>query len=211
VPLPGRFALGYGVGSAQVPPEMAPPGRPPARRVPRPHRGAPDGRRRWLRSRPPRGRRSRGLGRLHRRALSRSQYEAGLVAAGFTGVSVAFTHQVGEGGTRPSSRPSSPPTPRRPPRPPRSAGPPCRWPPTPAAARPTRGRAGPVRCCQPHPGRPPSSRVREGDAIQRLEPHQLLLQRDLGPLVCRRQTCSPSTWSWVGWKPARMATFADAT
>jgi arsenite methyltransferase len=30
-------------------------------------------------------------------ALSRSEYEAGLVAAGFTGVSVAFTHQVGDG------------------------------------------------------------------------------------------------------------------
>jgi arsenite methyltransferase len=30
-------------------------------------------------------------------ALSRSEYEAGLAAAGFTGVSVAFTHQVGEG------------------------------------------------------------------------------------------------------------------
>jgi arsenite methyltransferase len=30
-------------------------------------------------------------------ALSRSEYEAGLAAAGFTGVSVAFTHQVGDG------------------------------------------------------------------------------------------------------------------
>jgi arsenite methyltransferase len=30
-------------------------------------------------------------------ALSRSEYQAGLVAAGFTGVSVAFTHQVGDG------------------------------------------------------------------------------------------------------------------
>jgi SAM-dependent methyltransferase len=30
-------------------------------------------------------------------ALSRSEYEAGLTAAGFTGVSVAFTHQVGDG------------------------------------------------------------------------------------------------------------------
>jgi arsenite methyltransferase len=30
-------------------------------------------------------------------ALSRSEYEAGLAEAGFTGVSVAFTHQVGDG------------------------------------------------------------------------------------------------------------------
>jgi arsenite methyltransferase len=30
-------------------------------------------------------------------ALSRSEYEEGLAAAGFTGVSVAFTHQVGDG------------------------------------------------------------------------------------------------------------------
>jgi arsenite methyltransferase len=30
-------------------------------------------------------------------ALSRSEYEAGLTAAGFTGVSVAFTHQVDDG------------------------------------------------------------------------------------------------------------------
>jgi arsenite methyltransferase len=30
-------------------------------------------------------------------ALSKTQYEAGLAAAGFTGVSVAVTHQVGEG------------------------------------------------------------------------------------------------------------------
>ena len=30
-------------------------------------------------------------------ALSRSEYEAGLAAAGFTGVSVVFTHQVGDG------------------------------------------------------------------------------------------------------------------
>src|SRR5215216_2624023 len=30
-------------------------------------------------------------------ALSKSEYEAGLAAAGFTAVSVAFTHQVGEG------------------------------------------------------------------------------------------------------------------
>jgi arsenite methyltransferase len=30
-------------------------------------------------------------------ALSRSEYEAGLAAAGFTGISVAFTHQVGDG------------------------------------------------------------------------------------------------------------------
>jgi arsenite methyltransferase len=30
-------------------------------------------------------------------ALSRSEYEAGLAAAGFTGVSVAYTHQVGDG------------------------------------------------------------------------------------------------------------------
>jgi arsenite methyltransferase len=30
-------------------------------------------------------------------ALSRSEYEAGLAAAGFTGVSVAFTHPVGDG------------------------------------------------------------------------------------------------------------------
>jgi arsenite methyltransferase len=30
-------------------------------------------------------------------ALSRGEYEAGLAAAGFTGVSVAFTHQVGDG------------------------------------------------------------------------------------------------------------------
>jgi arsenite methyltransferase len=30
-------------------------------------------------------------------ALSKGEYEAGLAAAGFTGVSVAFTHQVGEG------------------------------------------------------------------------------------------------------------------
>ena len=42
-------------------------------------------------------------------ALSRSEYEAGLTAAGFTEVSVAFTHQVGDGlhsaivkGTRPA-------------------------------------------------------------------------------------------------------------
>jgi arsenite methyltransferase len=30
-------------------------------------------------------------------ALSRSEYQAGLAAAGFTGVSVSFTHQVGDG------------------------------------------------------------------------------------------------------------------
>jgi arsenite methyltransferase len=30
-------------------------------------------------------------------ALTKTEYEAGLVAAGFTGVSVAFTHQVGDG------------------------------------------------------------------------------------------------------------------
>jgi arsenite methyltransferase len=30
-------------------------------------------------------------------ALSKSEYEAGLTAAGFTGVSVAFTHPVGDG------------------------------------------------------------------------------------------------------------------
>jgi arsenite methyltransferase len=30
-------------------------------------------------------------------ALTKAEYEAGLVAAGFTGVSVAFTHQVGDG------------------------------------------------------------------------------------------------------------------
>jgi arsenite methyltransferase len=30
-------------------------------------------------------------------ALSRAEYEAGLAAAGFTGISVAFTHQVGDG------------------------------------------------------------------------------------------------------------------
>jgi SAM-dependent methyltransferase len=30
-------------------------------------------------------------------ALSRGEYEAGLAAAGFSGVSVAFTHQVGDG------------------------------------------------------------------------------------------------------------------
>jgi arsenite methyltransferase len=30
-------------------------------------------------------------------ALSKTEYEAGLAAAGFTGVSVAFTHQVGDG------------------------------------------------------------------------------------------------------------------
>ena len=30
-------------------------------------------------------------------ALSRSEYEAGLTAAGFIGVSVAFPHQVGDG------------------------------------------------------------------------------------------------------------------
>jgi arsenite methyltransferase len=30
-------------------------------------------------------------------ALSKAEYEAGLTAAGFTGVSVAFTHQVGDG------------------------------------------------------------------------------------------------------------------
>jgi arsenite methyltransferase len=30
-------------------------------------------------------------------ALSRSEYQAGLAAAGFTGVSVAFTHPVGDG------------------------------------------------------------------------------------------------------------------
>jgi SAM-dependent methyltransferase len=30
-------------------------------------------------------------------ALSKAEYEAGLAAAGFTGVSVAFTHQVGDG------------------------------------------------------------------------------------------------------------------
>ena len=210
MPLPGRFALGYGVGSAQVPPKMAPPGRPPARRVPRPHRGAPDGRRRWLGSRPPRGRRSRGLGRLHRRALSRSQYEAGPVAAGFTGVSVAFTHQVGEGrhsaiikAIKPTDAAATTTTTR-------SAGSPCRWPPTPAAARPTCGRAGRSAVASRVQADRPALGVGEGDAIQRPEPHQLLLQRDLGRLVCRCQTCSPSTWSWVGWKPARMATFADA-
>jgi SAM-dependent methyltransferase len=47
-------------------------------------------------------------------ALSRSEYEAGLVAAGFTGVSVAFTHQVGDGlhsaiskATKPTTTPVS--------------------------------------------------------------------------------------------------------
>jgi arsenite methyltransferase len=30
-------------------------------------------------------------------ALSRAEYEAGLAAAGFTGVSLALTHQVGDG------------------------------------------------------------------------------------------------------------------
>ena len=29
--------------------------------------------------------------------LSKGEYEAGLAAAGFTGISVAFTHQVGDG------------------------------------------------------------------------------------------------------------------
>ena len=37
------------------------------------------------------------MGRLPHRALSCSEYEAGLAAAGFEQVSVAFTHQVGDG------------------------------------------------------------------------------------------------------------------
>jgi hypothetical protein len=37
------------------------------------------------------------LGGLHRRGLVQGEYEAGLAAAGFERVSVAFTHQVGDG------------------------------------------------------------------------------------------------------------------
>jgi hypothetical protein len=62
-------------------------------------------------------------------ALSCSEYEAGLAAAGFEQVSVAFTHQVGDGlhsaiitATKPAAADPATRTPH------------CRWRPTPAAA-----------------------------------------------------------------------------
>ena len=69
-------------------------------------------------------------------ALSCSEYEAGLAAAGFEQVSVAFTHQVGDGlhsaiitATKPAAAdPATTATA------PANRTPHCRWRPTPAAA-----------------------------------------------------------------------------
>jgi hypothetical protein len=145
-------------------------------------------------------------------ALSKGEYEAGLAAVGFVGVSVAFTHQVGEGrhsaiikAIKPTdAAATTTTTPGQPDHP--ADGLRLRL----LLGRPAVERGRSAVASRVQADGPPLG-VGEGDAIQRLGPHQLLLQRDLGPLVCRCQTCSPSTWSWVGWKPACMATFADAT
>ncbi|HEY6590892.1 MAG TPA: hypothetical protein VI751_07650, partial [Actinomycetota bacterium] len=46
-------------------------------------------------------------------ALSKGEYEAGLAAVGFVGVSVAFTHQVGDGLHSAIIKATKPPPPAR--------------------------------------------------------------------------------------------------